>query len=269
MPDLWRTLAHLFAIVMKVAVRPAALILKRWQGLSFRRKGTVAVFAVSIALSLVSAACKQSCAVVPCPAPGFDVETCSCRPFQPPPNTEAGMGASQAGRGASTVGCSRAPLVHRAAAETCDREREPGNPIITGGRPECVKDADCTSGENGRCVNAGFGSGAGAVAKCSYDACFVDDACTRGGACVCGASNSIENNYCARGNCHTDPDCGHNGFCSPSLGICGRALGTDGYYCHTCDDECVDDSDCKQPAFFCGYAPDLKRWKCLDYTCVD
>jgi hypothetical protein len=88
-------------------------------------------------------------------------------------------------------------------------------------------------------------------------------------------------------NCRVDSDCGPRGYCSPSQveafcmcpsaalcgdsGAscsangkpvpceCGDACGH-GYFCHTRDDTCVDDSDC--PDGTCNYDTVVKRWTC-------
>ncbi|HKU40744.1 MAG TPA: hypothetical protein VJR89_21435, partial [Polyangiales bacterium] len=79
-----------------------------------------------------------------------------------------------------------------------------------------------------------------------------------------------DNNRCLAGNCRVDADCGQSGYCSPSFGSCGSLDGVVAYYCHTCQDECIDDEDCSRlqgecaspsstPAFFCAYVPRTSR----------
>ena len=110
--------------------------------------------------------------------------------------------------------------------------------------------------------------------------CSTDDDCekqdtdplsTRVGAgpCTCGEKGEV--NACLWGNCRTDADCGSNGFCSPSRDFdCGYE-GTPGYYCHTGDDRCVNDSDCVTDAGTqsaqCRYDPNTNRWACTSTQC--
>jgi hypothetical protein len=161
--------------------------------------------------------------------------------------------------------CGRRPHNHRPASEECDREREPGSLFHTVDNPACSVDSDCTAGENGRCLNAQFQ----AVPICSYDMCFSDAMCTRGGPCACAPPKTTTNNICLAGNCNIDGECGPNGFCSPSFGMCGWYSGVVAYYCHTCEDECVDDSDCDHPDAYCAYEPRRARWECSSFSCVD
>jgi hypothetical protein len=43
---------------------------------------------------------------------------------------------------------------------------------------------------------------------------------------------------------------------------CGEGVG--GYYCHTANDQCVDDSDCVSTGGYaaCGYSTANGRWEC-------
>jgi hypothetical protein len=79
---------------------------------------------------------------------------------------------------------------------------------------------------------------------------------------MCGSQlpgNAIDKpNQCVPAACITDADCGPGGYCSPSIApLCGN--GTDGYFCHTPDDQCDDDSDCA------GYAS--CTWTEASWTC--
>jgi hypothetical protein len=130
-------------------------------------------------------------------------------------------------------------------------------------RGSCGRDEDCTAGANGRCDS--FRS-----VVCTYDACFTDGECTRGGPCVC-EGGQAGSNACLAGNCQTDADCGSGGYCSPSFGDCGNYSGVIGYYCHTPDDRCVNDEDCVEPgkgAGYCMYRPDVAHWACGYGQCV-
>jgi hypothetical protein len=79
---------------------------------------------------------------------------------------------------------------------------------------------------------------------------------------------------CIPANCHTDADCGSKGYCSPSVSfMCGANFGTQGWYCHTCADTCVEDADCpadpsKGPGHYCAYDPTQGHWACGYAFCV-
>ena len=166
-----------------------------------------------------------------------------------------------------------APKLHRAVATRCGpsvrtRERDPS---LDG----CKGDAECRNGSNGHCernmvAHAHFEN------RCIYDRCSTDDDCKKReedplstGPCTCGEKGEV--NACLAGNCRTDADCGSSGFCSPSRDFeCGYE-GSSGYYCHTRDDQCVNDSDCaidggKQSAQ-CRYDPNANRWACASTEC--
>ena len=53
--------------------------------------------------------------------------------------------------------------------------------------------------------------------------------------------------------------------CSPDYCVCGDSCGH-GYFCHTDEDECVDDSDCPS-GDECSYDTVKKHWAC-DYCLV-
>ena len=118
---------------------------------------------------------------------------------------------------------------------------------------------------NGRCVNSGR------FAQCTYDECFNDEICG-GTVCLCRPEGSIRNNRClSRGNCLTDQDCGENGYCSPTLGNCGNYGGVVGYFCHTPDDLCVNDSECMDSRMgpgSCRFISQNNRWECEYTECV-
>jgi len=90
-------------------------------------------------------------------------------------------------------------------------------------------------------------------------------------AVVTGAGSGI-GAICVEANCHTDADCGSNGYCSPTVDSeCGSFYGTVGFYCHTCDDTCTDDTDCGngQPGSpYCAYDPTVGHWACGDGFCA-
>lgn len=120
-------------------------------------------------------------------------------------------------------------------------------------------DSQCTSGSDGRCVHA---EAPIAECSCTYDACVHDTDCPAGSLCACHGSPYVggQGNTCTPGNCRVDSDCGSNGYCSPAYDTmtCGGLLG---YYCHTPDDECVNDSDCtKNDDDVCTFLSG--RWQC-------
>ncbi len=154
----------------------------------------------------------------------------------------------------------RVPTSHRAMAEMCSTTRGPGtaDPTLTG--DECTTDAECTMGTNGRCMLNGLGA---RYDFCSYDGCAGDGDCMADEVCRCRESAS-DANVCTHGDCVTDADCGAGGYCSPSRGFDRINLGVMGYFCHSADDECVDDTDCAgdggQGA--CVWYPDRSHWAC-------
>lgn len=155
---------------------------------------------------------------------------------------------------------------HRSAAAACDHERSPGTTPDVGPPADCERDTDCTAGENGRCTGNGHDGW-----RCTYDLCFDDDDCGAGKACACGGGFRSDANVCLASQCRTDADCA-TGFCSPTYGSCGNYSGNVGWYCHTCDDECVNDEDCAATggAFdpYCAFDPSAGRWTCMDTHCA-
>lgn len=165
----------------------------------------------------------------------------------------------------------RTPQMHRPAATTCSATRPPGVTMGTGGRGDCMTDADCTDmtkGKNGRCVF----SRAGTI--CTYDTCADDSTCG-GKVCLCRdpaeKMASTSTNHClSEGNCRTDADCG-GASCSPSFGSCGSYSGVIAYYCHTSKDSCVDDADCAVDGGlpgYCAFNPAAGSWQCSTSLCV-
>jgi hypothetical protein len=72
-------------------------------------------------------------------------------------------------------------------------------------------------------------------------------------------------NVCLPGNCRVDADCGPGFFCSPSFSAgCPRDL--EGFYCHTCKDGCINDSDCPATGSdgisLCTFEPSNGGWVC-------
>jgi hypothetical protein len=135
--------------------------------------------------------------------------------------------------------------------------------MLQGGNGVCSTDADCAdAGPNGRCD---MSTGGGAQrCFCASDMCADDSTCPSGQTCACHGSAYLgQGNTCVPGNCRVDSDCGTGGYCSPSRGS-GNCGGIVGYYCHTAQDKCVNDSDCADAggAFACDWSPTAGYWKC-------
>lgn len=158
------------------------------------------------------------------------------------------------------------PKFHRETAVACG-VAAPGNAdpkyipdaggdaaVSTRPNLQCLQDADCTKGKDGRCVqtNGGF---AGPGQACVYTACTSDSECATGSVCQCSTNGSS----CVPSGCHTDSECTDKLGCSPSR---------QGYRCHTRTDECVDDSDCidpssRGPAKYCDFNAQKGHWSCV------
>jgi len=161
--------------------------------------------------------------------------------------------------GGTSGGVQPVPEHHRSAPVACPEERAAGDPIVNQHPPnQCAQDSDCNAGINGRCLwfHASY---------CSYDTCFNDSDCSDNGVCACRLANN-NSNSCVEGNCRVDADCGQGAFCSPSqLGnICGydASLSSSGYFCHTVNDSCVEDSNCDSQST-CAYTQQNNRWACV------
>ena len=162
------------------------------------------------------------------------------------------------------------PKAHRAAGAMCDDQRSSREPTpdgpVDGEYIQCDSHDDCTSGENGRCTGNSHDGW-----YCTYDACSEDSGCGTGKVCLCSGGWRSDHNVCVSGNCQTDADCGDTGYCSPTQGDCGEYGGTVGFYCHTCEDECVDDTDCGDGdpwGSTCRYNPSAGKWTCSDSQCA-
>lgn len=157
------------------------------------------------------------------------------------------------------------PQQHRAVADACSPTRPPGN--LDAGSPDagsiggsnCKVDSDCTAGKNGRCMMSRVGL------QCSYDQCSQDSDCTGGAVCYCDPGG----NRCVAANCTTDSACNGLG-CSPTFETsCGPFNGVQGYYCHTVNDTCLDDKDCKATGpGYCAFDPKVGHWACGYGICV-
>jgi hypothetical protein len=95
--------------------------------------------------------------------------------------------------------------------------------------------------------------------------CSDDSACPSGQACACNGSAYTYGtaNTCVAGDCRVDSDCGSGGYCSPSFDT-SSCSGVAGYYCHTPEDQCVNDADCGSPQVdaYCVFSYDDGFWKC-------
>jgi hypothetical protein len=163
------------------------------------------------------------------------------------------------------------PVNHRPSGTTCPQQRGPGmlpsSCNYDAGTPAlCLRDSDCTQGNNGRCVHPDL-TPAVCVTGCSYDECFTDSDCAANAPCDCRASatDSTANTCVAGSQCRVDADCGPGGYCSPSAGYgpfqCGIA-----YFCHTAADTCLNDTDCD--AAKCQYDSTAALWRCGGPTCA-
>ncbi len=164
----------------------------------------------------------------------------------------------------------RAPEKHREAELPCSKEvtRETHGPRMrVPDGPPCTANADCKAQKNGRCNTTGH---------CAYDSCYHDADCGKGGVCVC-TEEGTRGYACVMGGCSVDGDCTTgraNGYCSPTYGLtCGPFTGTIGWYCHTKDDDCVDDGDCKPRTGkgargYCAWSPEAEKWVCGYGQCV-
>lgn len=164
----------------------------------------------------------------------------------------------------------RVPKSHRPVAVRCDSVRPSIDPNVPdSGAGNCNEHADCTAGVNGRCDGNSHDGW-----NCTYDECTTDDDCGAGaGICSCEGAFRADANRCLSTNgCRVDSDCGGGaGFCSPTLGGCGHFDKTVGYFCHTPQDECVDDADCGgpgAPGSYCAYDKTVARWKCSSAECA-
>lgn len=153
----------------------------------------------------------------------------------------------------------RVPAVHRPVSIECSHTRGPGTADPRVPKVDCSTDADCATGNNGRCLVSTHG---GHLNSCSYDECFSDSACGSR-VCSCREAPSAPN-FCADANCKVDADCGAGGYCSPSVAFDRINVGIAGYWCHTSTDACTDDADCANAK--CAYDPGTAHWMCSTGT---
>ncbi len=182
--------------------------------------------------------------------------------------TSSSTSTSGSGSGGGSVVMLPEPLVHRAEALSCEGAPPKGNAAPTETTRDCTEDADCTMGDNGRCVWPYAGDN-----LCVYDECFEDSDCGSAQVCGCRVENNFGVNVCYHGNCQLDADCGAGGYCSPSGQVsptCGDgvAAGSIGYFCHTADDECTDDADCEGESNICLFQVEAAHWVCQQLLCL-
>jgi hypothetical protein len=160
------------------------------------------------------------------------------------------------------------PTNHRASAATCETTPTGAAPVTCLSAPdpsrcECSQDSDCNAKPGGHC-SSNIISG---TTTCAYDACRVDDDCGGTGDCICQVPG-IGVNTCLASNCRVDTDCGAAGYCSPSY-QCGLPLG---FYCHTANDECVNDVDCHPGVVtsiaHCVFSGGADHWVCDGDGCA-
>lgn len=165
-----------------------------------------------------------------------------------------------------TASSNRVPERHRVEGVMCDSEREVS--VVDTSLDGCDAHEECTEGNDGRCVPVTDEPPGPSRNECTYDACAGDSDCDSG-PCRCGFAAGA--NRCFQGNCQVDADCGESGFCSPSYGDCydRRVVG---YFCHTPEDHCTNDSDCTErdsssdTQSYCLFAG--SSWRCNDPDCT-
>ena len=189
-------------------------------------------------------------------------------PDMPIVDTDGGAsdaGAPDAGTMPDAGMCMDFPAApSRPVAIACSPCRPPT--MTTGGiPPDCVTDADCTAGANGRCSFGRFST------FCDYDTCFEDDDCAPTEVCLCDGSSSFTGggNTCIPAGCRTDSDCGAF-TCSPTLGSCGHYTNFQAYRCHTAADTCASDADCTAvgPRGYCAFDDVAGHWACSARECA-
>jgi hypothetical protein len=103
---------------------------------------------------------------------------------------------------------------------------------MTGG---CTDDNECTDMANGYCGAGDFDGSC----NCRYG-CTTDVDCGDGMVCLCGDPVGA----CVQASCTSDADCSDGRLCIDYITEPG--CGGTAFTCQTGDDECADDSDCKQ-----------------------
>jgi len=195
------------------------------------------------------------------------------------PGMTGGTGGGDQGGGGAGGTMARIPTRHRADHVACGMNPTPTaatcTPVGAQGTADstCTLDAQCTEGANGRCVQYSIVE-TDIRCRCTYTQCQTDQDCRSGGACRCGGSEpNAWGNTCLEGNCQVDADCGPGGFCSPTRARdtpraqADRPTAIVGTFCHTSDDDCVNDEDCPPSGFgLCAYTQTQHRWTCIDFV---
>lgn len=179
-----------------------------------------------------------------------------------------GSAATTTGSGSGGSASLPEPAEHRPSAEMCTGTPPAGN-ALSGNTGECSSDADCTAGDNGRCIWPFGGDN-----LCTYDQCFEDADCGAVSVCACRLGTAFDMNQCFQGSCVLDTDCGPGGYCSPSGLVSpncmtGISPGSIGFFCHTAEDECTDDSDCGEQGQACLFQVEAMRWQCHELLCTN
>jgi hypothetical protein len=132
----------------------------------------------------------------------------------------------------------------------------------------CSTSASCPACPNGltdRCFSSG-GAGQSGASSCRCDECNSDQDCGPTGVCACEGADPGQTgtvgDFCVSANCRVDADCGPGGFCSPTWFSQFAVLVIEGYYCHTPNDQCHDDSDCGSSR--CSYSLEAGLWICFN-----
>ncbi|MEM6791797.1 MAG: hypothetical protein AAF715_30035 [Myxococcota bacterium] len=144
----------------------------------------------------------------------------------------------------------------------CARSRPRGPVCRYSGTCDCHD--MCTDGVNGRCSGG-----------CTYDACFSDDDCAPGTACVCafGTSRWREDDAhaCVEANCRSDDDCPGAERCRLSGNVWCAFDFYRGYFCTTADDTCKRDADCvddRRGNGQCNWDEAQSAWRCVYERCT-
>jgi hypothetical protein len=167
------------------------------------------------------------------------------------------------------------PMSHRPQAVACPSARGAGDQSTPQPADECMNDAACTAGPNGRCLYPVGGPG---HKICNYDDCNTDADCQGNAVCYCrpSATSNLPNICLYGGNSRTDADCASSvTYCSLSKipgnfstldgGVVIGSPFANGYFCHTNTDCCTDDAECApngQHFDYCLYAKVSGNWTC-------
>ncbi len=211
-----------------------------------------------------------------------------------PGAVSANDGPSASARASAVSTAQRCRPSSIASGAVCaPRQLPPSNATSASG---CKSDAECTAGEQGRCVRLpgaigdllptearGLLAGPPPPPKatvCLYDECKGDVGCGAGRRCVCGGPET-RNTCFPADQCLTDADCPKDAQChcgdegSPNQcrestcrvdGDCSDGLpcvaSRGGMFCRTKRDTCEKDKDCGGNQF-CAWTRDVRAWTCI------